>query len=237
MRDEVRQGLKEGFTAVRRIIYAKYAEKRRVIRQKDKEKNGNSGGQGHQPPAKIPSFLDIVYNYFTDNNEQEDERDKIRKDEAEELKSLSDVRKKVLNEGLVPETDYQEFIEEKFEDKIGAQWAKEKQRLHELLSVICQQIRENLNQEDGTLCLAFLDHLVQKIDQNSPETYEKLWIEVHLLVNTSLKADRNSPMEPSSPISKIEEKKGSAVEYEVISNQSSSHDSLDHSNLDLTTDS
>jgi hypothetical protein len=44
MRDEVRQGLKEGFTAVRRIIYAKYAEKRRVIRQKDKEKNGNSGG-------------------------------------------------------------------------------------------------------------------------------------------------------------------------------------------------
>jgi hypothetical protein len=78
-----------------------------------------------------------VYNYFTDNNEREDERDKIRKDEAEELKSLGDIRKKVLNEGVVPETDYQEFIEEKFEDKIGAQWAKEKQRLHELLSVIC----------------------------------------------------------------------------------------------------
>ena len=100
-----------------------------------------------------------MYNYFTDNNEQEDEREKIRKDEAEELKSLSDVRKKVLNEGL-PETDYQEFIEEKFDDKIGAQWAKEKQRLHELISVICSQIRENLNQEDGTLCLAFLDHLI-----------------------------------------------------------------------------
>ena len=35
MRDEVRQGLKEGFTAVRRIINAKYVEKRRVFRQKD----------------------------------------------------------------------------------------------------------------------------------------------------------------------------------------------------------
>jgi hypothetical protein len=52
---------------------------------------------------------------------------------------------------------------------------------------------------------------------------------VHLLVNTSLKSDRNSPMEPSSPVSSNEEKKG--VEYEVISN-SSSHDSLDQSNLD-----
>ena len=116
------------------------------------------------------------------------------------MKSLSDVRKKVLNEGL-PETDYQEFIEEKFDDKIGAQWAKEKQRLHELISVICSQIRENLNQEDGTLCLAFLDHLIQKTDQHSAETYEKLWIEVHLLVNTSLKSERNSPLEPSSPVS------------------------------------
>jgi hypothetical protein len=32
MRDEVRQGLKEGFTAVRRIIHAKYAHKRRELR-------------------------------------------------------------------------------------------------------------------------------------------------------------------------------------------------------------
>jgi hypothetical protein len=41
---------------------------------------------------------------------------------------------------------------------------------------------------------------------------------VHLLVNTSMKSDRNSPLEPSSPIGKIEEKKGSGIEYEVISN-------------------
>ncbi len=32
MRDEVRQGLKEGFTALRRITHAKYAHKRRVLR-------------------------------------------------------------------------------------------------------------------------------------------------------------------------------------------------------------
>ena len=98
----------------------------------------------HQAPAKVPSFLDIVYNYFTDNNEREDEREKDRKEEAEELKQLSEIRKKVLNEGL-PETDYQEFIEERYDDKIGAQWDKEKIRLHELISVICSQIRENLN--------------------------------------------------------------------------------------------
>ena len=98
----------------------------------------------YQAPAKVPSFLDIVYNYFTDNNEQEDEREKDRKEEAEELKQLSEIRKKVLNEGL-PETDYQEFIEERYDDKIGAQWDKERIRLHELISVICSQIRENLN--------------------------------------------------------------------------------------------
>ncbi len=67
----------------------------------------------------MPSFLDIVYNYFTDNNEREDEREKDRKEEAEELKQLSEIRKKILNEGL-PETDYQEFIEERYDDKIGA---------------------------------------------------------------------------------------------------------------------
>ncbi len=32
MRDEVRQGLKEGFTALRRITHAKYAYKRRALR-------------------------------------------------------------------------------------------------------------------------------------------------------------------------------------------------------------
>ena len=32
MRDEVRQGLKEGFTALRRITHAKYAHKRRALR-------------------------------------------------------------------------------------------------------------------------------------------------------------------------------------------------------------
>lgn len=92
----------------------------------------------------MPSFLDIVYNYFTDNNEREDEREKDRKEEAEELKQLSEIRKKILNEGL-PETDYQEFIEERYDDKIVAHWNKERVRLHELISVICSQIRENLN--------------------------------------------------------------------------------------------
>lgn len=37
VRDEVRQDLKEGFTAARRLTYAKYAEKRRKLRNKDNE--------------------------------------------------------------------------------------------------------------------------------------------------------------------------------------------------------
>ena len=41
IREDVKQDLKEGLIAVRRMVGAKYAEKRRVLRIKDKE--GNSG--------------------------------------------------------------------------------------------------------------------------------------------------------------------------------------------------
>jgi hypothetical protein len=32
-------------------------------------------------PAKTPSFLDIVYNYFTENTDKEDEREKSRREQ------------------------------------------------------------------------------------------------------------------------------------------------------------
>ena len=43
--------------------------------------------------------MDIVYNYFTDANEQEDEREKARREEQEELKTLTEIRKRLLMEG------------------------------------------------------------------------------------------------------------------------------------------
>ena len=69
---------------------------------------------------------------------------------------------------------------------------------------------------------------------HTPETFEKLWVEIQLLVNTALKATK-SPAEANSPAS-VSERKSSGVEYEVISNECS-QDSLDYSQLlDVTTD-
>jgi len=48
---------------------------------------------------------------------------------------------------------------------------------------------------------------------------------LHLLVNTSLKSGGRSPLEPNSPVSTSEERKGQ--EYEVISNESSQGDSFE----------
>ncbi len=42
IREDVREDLKEGFIAARRLVNAKYSEKRRAMRVKDKELN--SGG-------------------------------------------------------------------------------------------------------------------------------------------------------------------------------------------------
>jgi hypothetical protein len=61
-------------------------------------------------------------------------------------------------------------------------------RIHELINLLSTQIRENINQEEGAICLAFLDHLIlKKIDHNSLESLEKLWVEMHLLVNLIIK--------------------------------------------------
>ena len=38
-----------------------------------------------------------------------------------------------------------ENIEEKFEDKVGQQWMKEKSRINELITLVCSQIKENFN--------------------------------------------------------------------------------------------
>jgi hypothetical protein len=123
--DGVRQGLKDGLVAVRRMVTQRHAQKRREANRGEEVKTSGSGGAAdkHQMPAKTPSFLDIVYNYFTENTDKEDEREKCRREQQEELKTLTEIRTKILNEGAL-ETDYQENIEERFDDKISAQWAK-----------------------------------------------------------------------------------------------------------------
>ena len=70
-------------------------------------------------------------------------------------------------------------------------------RLHELIVSICSQVRENQTQEDGTLCLAFLSHIISSQGGASLETVEKLWIEMHLLIGSSLKSKGSLDVTPS----------------------------------------
>jgi hypothetical protein len=98
-----------------------------------------------------------------------------------------------------------------------------------------------LNQEEGAICLAFLDHLIlKKIDHNSLESLEKLWVEMHLLVGLIIKPQK-SDQEPASPDIARKQSTGSAnsgegsasgkgPDYEVITTDTS-QDSLDSSNF------
>lgn len=52
-----------------------------------------------QAPAKTPSFFDLVYNYFTEeNNKEEEERERERKEEAEELKTYKEIKERFKGE-------------------------------------------------------------------------------------------------------------------------------------------
>lgn len=53
------------------------------------------GGQG-QPKTK--SFFDLVYNYFAESAEADDAREKVRKEEVNELRIVAEVKKKLLTE-------------------------------------------------------------------------------------------------------------------------------------------
>ncbi len=100
-----------------------------------------------------------------------------------------------------------------------------------------------MNQEEGALCLAFLDHLiVKKIDHNSLESLEKLWVEMHLLVGNILKPNKISSDSESQKIEMArkdstgsaksggDSSTGKAGDYEVITTDTS-QDSLDSSNF------
>jgi hypothetical protein len=98
-----------------------------------------------------------------------------------------------------------------------------------------------MNQEEGAICLAFLDHLIlKKIDHNSLESLEKLWVEMHLLVGLIIKPQK-ADQEPASPDIARKQSTGSAnsgegsasgkgPDYEVITTDTS-QDSLDSSNF------
>ncbi len=75
-----------------------------------------------------------------------------------EIEASQAVKKKLLMEQK--EEDYMDSIEEKFKEKSGIKQTKERSRLLELTSLICSNIRENLNQEEGILCLGFLEHII-----------------------------------------------------------------------------
>lgn len=60
-----------------------------------------------------------------------------------EAKAWADIKKSLVVE--LREGDYQQELEEKYEDKMLEQWAKQKQRLQELISLLCTQIRDNMN--------------------------------------------------------------------------------------------
>jgi hypothetical protein len=79
-----------------------------------------------------------------------------------ELDYIESLRTKILLEDK--EEDYAESIEEKFDEKTGKQWDRQQSRLHELITLICSCIRDNLNQEEGIYCLGFLHHITAKQD-------------------------------------------------------------------------
>lgn len=64
--------------------------------------------------------------------------------------------------------------------------------MFELTGLICGYIKDNMNQEEGILCLAFLEHIITKVDNNL-ESVEKIWVELHILLNHSLKT---KPLDP-----------------------------------------
>ncbi len=90
-----------------------------------------------------------------------------------------------------------------------------------------------MNQEEGAICLAFLDHLIlKKIDHNSLESLEKLWVEMHLLVGLIMKPQRADQELPALPDKARKQSTGSANsgdgsasgkggDYEVITTDSS----------------
>jgi hypothetical protein len=47
---------------------------------------------------KTTSFFDLVYNYFTDNAEQENEREKERKNEIKERDEIKEIRQRIMME-------------------------------------------------------------------------------------------------------------------------------------------
>lgn len=109
--------------------------------------------------------------------------------------------------------------EEKFEESMIEKWAKEKSRLEQLISVLCSQIRDNLNQEDGTLCLAFVHHILNKTE-HSIEILEKIWFELHMLLNQSLRL--KSALEQQSLVSTTSSNGDNKSDnYEVISTDTS----------------
>ncbi|CDW90832.1 sec7 domain containing protein [Stylonychia lemnae] len=212
MRDQIKDSLQQSFTSVMRLLQYHHQEKR-------KQKQAKLNHHEKNAPQKAASFFDLVYNYFTDNNEDQSLDDK--NDQAE-IDAVVSIRKKILMEDK--EGDYMEQIEEKFDDKTGQQRVKEKTRIQELITLVCACIRENLNQEEGILCLAFLEHLIAQSDQNL-ETQEKIWVELHLLLNMCLK---NKPLDLLSVSSVSSLKEERKQEYEVISTNTS-QDSIDSS--------
>lgn len=93
-------------------------------------------------PNKTPSFFDLVYNYFTDTKEEEDEREKQRKEEATELKAIQDMANKFLinsdynqQEELKRGDEDPSLKERKFD--LESLLTKNKGKLNELITLIC----------------------------------------------------------------------------------------------------
>lgn len=175
---EVRQGLKAAFGGVRRLIHQKYVEKRGKQKGLGQGEPGKeSGAPGHAQPSKAPSFFDLVYNYFTESATEEDNQEKLNKEEASEIQAWSEIKARVLSEENQPQIggDYDESLDERLAERLGEKWSLQKSRLPELISLLCAQARDNYNQEEGTLCLAFLDHIIHKQTDHGVETLEKLW--------------------------------------------------------------
>ena len=189
MRAEVRDSVRHAFLGVEGVIRAKYVSKRLALEEREEGKT--SPGQ-QAPAAKTTSFFDLVINYFTEGTTAaEDEREKNKKGEAGEMKALEEISKKLL----ITVEDHSNPLEERDESPKKTQeeisFEFKQSRVHELINLLSSQIRDNLNQEEGALCLAFLDHLIlKKIDHNSLESLEKLWVEMHLLVGIIMKPPR-----------------------------------------------
>eukprot|EP00347_Sterkiella_histriomuscorum_P023819 403333278 len=211
MKDDIKETVNRSFISVMRLYQYKHQERQRLRAQHGQK------GDGKQVAQKQTSFFDLVYNYFTENTEEESQEEKK---ELLEIDAIKVIRRKILMEDK--EGDYMEYIEETFDEKTGQQLVKQKSRLQELITMICQCVRETLNQEEGILCLAFLSHLI-KNSEKTLDNVEKIWIELHLLITSCLKTKQVDPQVLSRSSSQNEEKK---QEYEVISTDTS-QDSID----------